>query len=296
MNNFFFSVIIPTYNRSSILRKTINSVLIQTFKNFEVIIIDDGSTDNTKELVESIEDPRVKYIYQTNKERSAARNNGIRNSNGQYICFLDSDDLYEPNHLEVLFNFIAKKNKPVELFFTNCYHLIGSDKRQDELPVLEVNPLNYFLVNSVIPARVCVHKNILNKLQFRESIVIVEDAVLWIEIANAYAVNHIKEYTVQYRLHDDNSINIKNNCFSPRLDGLNILFRNKEISREIGIKEKKEAISNCYLGMAKHYEFKRMFFKMITNLVKSFLINPISNLNKFKIYMIYRYLLNKADV
>ena len=75
----FFSIIIPTYDRASFITKTINSVLSSEFTDFEIIVVDDGSTDNTSEIVSAIQDNRIKYIYQENKERGAARNNGIFN-------------------------------------------------------------------------------------------------------------------------------------------------------------------------------------------------------------------------
>ena len=87
------SIVLPTYNRSVFLKNTINSILDQTFKNWELVIIDDGSTDNTRKIVSSfLVDKRIKYIYQKNQERSAARNTGINRSTGDYICFVDSDE------------------------------------------------------------------------------------------------------------------------------------------------------------------------------------------------------------
>ena len=96
LKNIYFSIILPTYNRADFLPKTIESVISQSFTSWELIIIDDGSTDNTKILVEKYQKSQnqIRYIYQKNSERSAARNNGIKNSNGQWICFIDSDDMY----------------------------------------------------------------------------------------------------------------------------------------------------------------------------------------------------------
>ncbi|MCS6985063.1 MAG: glycosyltransferase family 2 protein, partial [Leptospiraceae bacterium] len=79
----FFSVILPTYNRASWLPRSIQSVLDQKFQDFELIIVDDGSTDNTREVVAHFSDPRIKYYYKENQERSAARNFGIRKASGQ---------------------------------------------------------------------------------------------------------------------------------------------------------------------------------------------------------------------
>jgi glycosyltransferase involved in cell wall biosynthesis len=95
-----FSIVIPAFNRASTIESCINSVLSQTNQNFEIIVVDDGSKDNTKEVVERIGDSRIKYIYQDNGGGSKARNTGIDHSAGKYIAFLDSDDIFLPHHLE----------------------------------------------------------------------------------------------------------------------------------------------------------------------------------------------------
>ena len=117
----FFSVVIPTYNRAHLISDTIQSVIQQYFTDWELLLVDDGSEDNTKEVIEAISktDKRIRYIYQENAERSAARNNGIKHAKGQYICFLDSDDQYLPNHFETFKHEIDKLNSPIALFFTD---------------------------------------------------------------------------------------------------------------------------------------------------------------------------------
>ena len=102
------SVIIPTYNAAKYLSTTIKSVLDQTFKDFELIIIDDGSTDNTKEIVKTFNDSRLKYYYQSNQERCRARNKGILESKGKFISFLDADDCYYKHKLKYLLEFLNK--------------------------------------------------------------------------------------------------------------------------------------------------------------------------------------------
>ena len=87
-----FSVVIPTYNRAELITQAVQSVLSQTFSDFELIIIDDGSTDHTAEVVGQIEDPRLRYFQQSNKGRTAARNAGAARARGRYLTFLDSDD------------------------------------------------------------------------------------------------------------------------------------------------------------------------------------------------------------
>ena len=87
------SVIIPTYNRLNFLKAAVDSVLDQEFKDFELIIIDDGSTDGTPEWIPRLQEPCIRYLWQKNQGVSAARNKGIGESSGRYIAFLDSDDV-----------------------------------------------------------------------------------------------------------------------------------------------------------------------------------------------------------
>jgi glycosyltransferase involved in cell wall biosynthesis len=102
------SVIIPCYNTAKYLTQAIESVLKQTFSDFEIIVVDDGSTDNTPEVVKSFEDDHIHYIYQKNKGLAGARNTGIRHSNGRYITFLDADDYLLPNKLKDQVTFLQE--------------------------------------------------------------------------------------------------------------------------------------------------------------------------------------------
>ncbi|HSF82167.1 MAG TPA: glycosyltransferase [Anaerolineales bacterium] len=104
------SVIIPAYNQGDYLREAIDSVLAQTFTDFEVIVVDDGSTDHTARVAKSYQDQRVRYLYQENQGLSAARNTGIRNTTGQYLSFLDSDDQFLPEKLTLLLNELQNKD------------------------------------------------------------------------------------------------------------------------------------------------------------------------------------------
>lgn len=95
-----YSIIVPTYNRENLLKRAIDSILSQTFRDFELIIIDDGSTDNTKEVVETYKDDRIIYIYKENGGINSARNRGLKVARGEYIAFCDSDDDWLPEKLE----------------------------------------------------------------------------------------------------------------------------------------------------------------------------------------------------
>lgn len=107
----YFSIIIPTFNRARMLLNSVNTILVQTSVSFELIIVDDGSQDNTDLLIEELRDERIKYIKTPNRERGAARNSGLLISKGKYINYFDSDDIFNP-HLADLYKFIENNSSP----------------------------------------------------------------------------------------------------------------------------------------------------------------------------------------
>lgn len=110
----FFSIIVPTYNRACQLADAVKSIASQQFLDYEVIVVDDGSTDNTKEMMLGIvgENNRIKYYWKQNEERSIARNYGIAKATGKYVGFLDSDDKLYPNHLAVAYELLKRNTFP----------------------------------------------------------------------------------------------------------------------------------------------------------------------------------------
>jgi glycosyltransferase involved in cell wall biosynthesis len=110
----FFSVIVPTYNRAEKVVLAVNSILGQTFRDYEVIMVDDGSTDNTQGLMAELvkENPAIRYFYKKNEERSIARNFGIQHAFGKYVTFLDSDDVIYNNHLSTAYELLKRNAFP----------------------------------------------------------------------------------------------------------------------------------------------------------------------------------------
>lgn len=108
----FFSIVIPTYNRDKIISRAINSILRQSFTDYEIVVVDDGSTDDTEKVVLSFNRPNIRYVKTANFGVAHARNHGIKQAKGNYIGFLDSDDLMETAHLQTAFDFIQLKNQP----------------------------------------------------------------------------------------------------------------------------------------------------------------------------------------
>ncbi|EPW58724.1 hypothetical protein SAG0092_00090 [Streptococcus agalactiae BSU252] len=108
------SIIVPVYNGEIYIGRCLDSILEQTYQNLEIIIIDDGSSDRTGDICEKylLEDRRIKYFYQENRGQSVARNNGVLRCTGDWIAFLDSDDVYLPYSIEVMYN-IQKATMPI---------------------------------------------------------------------------------------------------------------------------------------------------------------------------------------
>lgn len=146
------SVIIPAYNASRYIVSTIQSVLNQSYKYFELIIIDDGSKDNTAELVKTFTDERIRYFYQLNQGVSVARNTGITKANGDYIAFLDADDIWRSENLEVKLNYL-KKN-PIDFVFGDVQLMDDSGAPLDQYLIgIKEDFLHYALLwdRCVIP-------------------------------------------------------------------------------------------------------------------------------------------------
>ena len=113
-----FSVVIPLYNKEALIEQTVERVLLQTYQDFEVIVVDDGSTDKGVEVVKEFDDKRIRIIQQENQGVSAARNKGIEESQGEYIAFLDADDKWETDYLETQ-HCLIKKYPKCSVYATN---------------------------------------------------------------------------------------------------------------------------------------------------------------------------------
>jgi len=206
MNSPYFSIIVPTYNRAGFIYKTIQSVLVQKFENYEVIVVDDGSTDNTSEIIQTIRDSRVQYYKKRNEERAAARNYGIAKARGEYVNFLDSDDLVLPHHLLTAFNFI-QKNKP-EVFHLG-YKFKDDDTGKERWPkkIVDINDQilrgNLLSCNGVFIRREIALQNRFNQTRVLSSL---EDWELWIRLAARFKFMHNPEVTSLVVNHDARSV------------------------------------------------------------------------------------------
>ncbi len=181
----FFSVIIPTYNRSEWISDTIQSVLDQRESSFEIIVIDDGSTDDTKQVVESISDPRIRYFFQSNAERGAARNKGVQLSRGIYVHFLDSDDRFFQDHLAEARRQLDEES--VQFYFQPYCMMAVDGSNRREIPEIWSDP-NLMLVkygNYLSCHGIFLERNFALQNPFQEdrNLAGSEDYELWLRLA-----------------------------------------------------------------------------------------------------------------
>lgn len=198
----FFSVVIPTYNRARSIGDAVVSVQAQTFADWELIVVDDGSTDDTAQVLAPIcaTDPRVRYLYQQNAERSAARNTGIAAARGTYICFLDSDDVHLPAHLSAIHARILETGSPVAMFYTgSCGVFRGQITPWPDYITKTDDPYERVLKDSICPQRTCLHRDILARFKFDVSLRINEDRELWSRVVAYYPLIAVASSTAVIR-------------------------------------------------------------------------------------------------
>jgi glycosyltransferase involved in cell wall biosynthesis len=204
----FFSIVIPAYNRASYIGKTLQSVLNQSCKDFEVLVVDDGSADNTGEVVAAFHNPCVKYFKKENGERGAARNYGVRQASGKYVTFLDSDDLLRINHLEQAKLFLEEH--PGADIFHLGYDIVDPKgkilTKWKKLP----NPINRKLVegNFLSCLGVFARREILLAIPFNEDRALSgsEDYELWVRLASKYEIKTKNVSTACLVNHDSRSV------------------------------------------------------------------------------------------
>lgn len=189
------SVVIPTFNRAPFLKVALQSILQQTLPPHEVIVVDDGSTDETKVLCHT-EFPTVHYIYQENRGVAAARNLGIRQAKGEWVAFLDSDDAWTPKKLERQWDFV-QKNPDAQIIQTEEIW-IRKGVRVNPRPIHKKQSGEIFEycvpLCIVSPSAVMIHKNVFKKSgPFDEDFLRCEDYEFWLRISLHYPIFTVPE-------------------------------------------------------------------------------------------------------
>lgn len=233
------SVIIPTYNRAHLVGRAIESVLNQTYQGFELIIIDDGSKDNTVEVINKFQqkDNRIIYLkHDKNKGGSAARNTGIKASRGEYIAFLDSDDEWLPEKLEKQINVFKKSSDNIGLVYSGYYEVLeqNGEVLSKIIPIFKGDIYKNILKSNILGSptplirKICFEKAGL----FDETLLSCQDWDLWIRIAKYYKFDFLKETLAKYYIHGNQ---------------ISTIINNKILSREIILKK-------YYLDLLKNFQ------------------------------------------
>lgn len=207
-----FSILIPVFNKEKFVAKTIKSVLSQSFADFEIIVINDGSTDKSETEILALTDKRIHYLLKENEGVSVARNLGIEKASAEYICFLDADDFWFPNFLETMNHYINML--PYEKVFASAIE-IETGKKIVQAPYSFVKKSDFEIVNFFDASQkeailwtssVCIHKDVFKKVGvFDEQLKVSEDTDLWIRIGLQYQVVFIWQILARY-VFDENSI------------------------------------------------------------------------------------------
>ena len=213
MHKPLVSVVIATYNRANIIGDTIDTILAQTYKNFELIIVDDGSTDKTEEVIHNYGDARIRYFKTDNWGGPARpRNIGIEKARGEYIAFCDDDDLWFSNKLEVCIAQMENNNMGVLFTDTAIIDQYSREITQffSSMPRKFIANNYYskksiFLIfnNSITFSSVVVDKEILGNHRFseRKDLISAEDHFLWLQLNLKYPIHYLPKKLTAYRMH-----------------------------------------------------------------------------------------------
>ncbi|MBF0253108.1 MAG: glycosyltransferase [Candidatus Omnitrophica bacterium] len=196
MKQPFFSVIVPVYNRERFIDKCLQSILDQTFDDFEIIVVDDGSSDNTKSIITTFNDARIKYHYYEHSGVSSARNKGLHLASGKFIAFLDSDDWWKPNKLQKGINYInnfpeIKIFHTEEIWYKNgvLFDQKKKHKNPDGFVYKNILPLCCISMSTIIMER-----SVFNDIgYFDETLEACEDYDLFLRATSKYKVKLISE-------------------------------------------------------------------------------------------------------
>lgn len=211
--NPLVSVVLPTYNRARLLSRAVKSVLDQTYPNFELIVVDDCSTDDTEDVVKGFQDDRIRYIrHEKNQGAPIARNTGIKAAKGKYIAFQDSDDVWCSTKLEKQENAFNSAPTDLGVIYTSFW-LIHNDKKtmvpSSHVKQTEGKIHNTLLaMNFVSMSSAIVKKECFEKVGMFENIPRFQDWELWLRISKYYSFKHLREPLVKvYRQSDSISRN-----------------------------------------------------------------------------------------
>ncbi|GGG54703.1 glycosyltransferase family 2 protein [Bizionia arctica] len=270
----YFSIVISVFNKEDFIYNTINSVINQTYSDFELIIVNDGSSDSSEDIIKSFSDSRIRYIHQENQGAGSTRNNGIKLAKSNLIALLDGDDVWLPNYLESIFN--AIKAFPNEHIYTTA---IAHNYPKKIVPVTYnfsidggVSIKNYLkesLKHTILTSSSIVFKKSVLETTglFDTSIKSGQDTDLWIRIGMHYPIVFVNQVLVHYTYSDSSLSNSTFNLKAkPKFDKYYLEEeKNKDLKKFIDKNRFSLAILSRLTGDKKSFEFYRSHLN-VTNL------------------------------
>ena len=277
--NPLVSVIVPTYNRASVLMEAVESVLAQTYPHLELLVVDDGSTDDTLERLQKIRDERLRVIRATHHGAAAARNKGLSEAKGELIGFCDSDDLWVPEKLAWQVNYL-EEHREIGLVYGDVMSFRGEDVETPsyfkERPPLQGGVFLELLQKNFIPnVSVLVRKNCLDQVgYFNEDLKTSEDYELWLRFCARFQVGFVSRVLVKVRRHAGN---ITSDDHSTCLNHLTVLnSMKKNFAGEIPKSVLRKAYARTYRHMGYNHLLHRRFGEARGALFQSFQFDPFS--------------------
>jgi glycosyltransferase involved in cell wall biosynthesis len=299
------SVIMSVYNGERYLKEAIDSILSQSFKNYEFIIIDDGSTDSSQDIIRFYGDARINLIVQKNSGLSGALNKGIRAAKGRYIARMDADDISYSNRLEAQFAFLEANSHFVavgsnaDVMDMNGRDLYLSDLETDWERIKERLPFSPFFHSAVMMKRDAVIK-----AGFYNEVIkhYIEDALLWNQLSRQGNLGNLKDALIRYRL-VPSSISNRNvkqafefrKIISEIVENGNVTNSHLlKLDRITYRKSHKWKMSNYYLRIGKIHIEKRFDRRMaFNNIIRSIYFNPLNKYSYFNLFLLglpYRFI------
>jgi glycosyltransferase involved in cell wall biosynthesis len=295
------SVVIPIYNSKSWILETLNSVFEQTYDKFEVIIVDDGSTDKTREILDKyIKKNKIKYFYQKNKGPAAARNLGASKAKGKYIAFLDSDDLWKKEKLQIQVDFLVD-NPEYKLVFSNV-DVIDEEKKflfknKNLVPKHEKKLIKEFFMGNINmnTPTILVDKNTFKKIGgFSEELLHREDHFFLMEIVNRFLFKHMEKSLVKRRIRENSlSTNLSKDLKNPekRLKYYEPFIKKSINKFDFLKKHEKFVYAKIYKKIAIKYFMMANKKRARFYIIKSIKNNPMN----LKIYLLFLFSLTPLD-
>ena len=269
------SVIIPAYNKAELTVQTVESVLRQTYPNIEIIVVDDGSTDSTRERLETFSE-RIRYIYKEDGGACSARNRGLQAAQGEYVAFLDCDDLYAENKIELCVNFL-RKNKDFGFVHTAAHFIDEKGNTVGEYSHAKSRRTGWVVARLVEGNYVCnssplIRQSCLDAVGgFDESIFAPADWDLWLRLANRFQVGYIDQPLIQYRVAGNHTFTHLDRSYEEEARVLEKFF---DMHFPVNSLLKRRAWASYYLRYAQAYLLKDDFQRMKANLLLAWCREP----------------------